>query len=116
MLSTWSFSYVRLAAVAQFAPKYALCGIYNSHSSASTCMQACSHLKILHGLCNALYLELSLTEFCKSVLVLCTDPAVTELQLSQRVFTWLDPQHEVAALNILCSLHSPSDSLDIRLS
>jgi len=73
-------------------------------------------LKILHGLCNALHLELSLrlTEFCKSVLLLCTDPPIRELQLSRHVFTWLDPQHEVAALNILCSLHLPSISLDIR--
>ena len=63
-------------------------------------------LRILHGLCNALYLELSLrlTEFCKSVLLLCTDPPIRELQLSRHVFTWLDPQHEVAALNIIVFL------------
>ncbi len=63
-------------------------------------------LRILHGLCNALYPELSLrvTEFCKSILLLCTDPPIRELQLSRHVFTWLDPQHEVAALNIIVFL------------
>ena len=63
-------------------------------------------LKILHGLCNALYLEMSLrlNDVCKTLLLLCihvsTDPPIRELQLSRHVFTWLDPQHEVAALNI----------------
>ncbi len=63
-------------------------------------------LKVLHGLCKALYLELSLrlTEVCKSVLLLRTDPPIRELQLSRHVFTWLDPQHEVAALNIIVFL------------
>ena len=51
-------------------------------------------LRILHGLYNTLYLELSqrLTEVCKSVLLLCTDPPIRELQLSRHVFTWLDLQ------------------------
>ncbi len=43
VLSTWSFSCVRLAAVTQSAPKHTLCGICNSHNSALACMQACSH-------------------------------------------------------------------------
>ena len=38
--------------------------------------------------------SLYLDEFCKSVLILCTDPAIRELQLSQRIFTWLDPSME----------------------
>ena len=51
-------------------------------------------LRILHGLCDTLYLVLSLclTEVCKSVLLLCTDPPKRELQLSRHVFTWLDLQ------------------------
>ena len=63
-------------------------------------------IRILHSLCNALYLELSLhlNELCKSVLLLGTDPPIRELQLSQHVLTWLDPQHEVAALNIILFL------------
>ena len=62
--------------------------------------------RILHGLCNALNPELSLllNEFCKSVLLLCTDSQKLELQLSRHVFTWLDPQHEVTALNIIVFL------------
>ena len=49
-------------------------------------------LRVLHGLCNAWYLELSLhlIEFCKSVLLLCTDSPIRELQLSRHVFTWLE--------------------------
>ena len=63
-------------------------------------------LKILHGLCNALYLDMSLrlNDVCKTLLLLCihvsTDPPIRELQLSRHVFTWLDPQHELAAINI----------------
>ena len=53
-------------------------------------------LRILHGH-DTLYLMLSLrlTEVCKSVLLLCTDPLIRELrsmQLSRHVFTWLDLQ------------------------
>ncbi len=63
-------------------------------------------LRILHGLCNALYLELSLrlTEVFKSVLLLCTDPPITELQLSRHFSPGLIPRHEVAALNIIVFL------------
>lgn len=71
-------------------------------------------LRMLHGLCTALYLELSLhlTEVCMSNLLLCTDSPVRELPLSWHVFTWIDLQHEVAALNITVLLPFTSD-LDI---
>ena len=42
-------------------------------------------LTILHGFCNAFYLELSLhvTELCNSVLLMCIDPPIREVQLNR---------------------------------
>ena len=62
-LSTWSFSYVRLAAVTRLAPKHTLCGICSTHNSALACMQACSH----SGYCMAFATPCILSSPCVSL-------------------------------------------------